>query len=24
MFQFICQKALKHGYQAEIIDIEKY
>lgn len=23
-FQFICQKALKHGYQAEIIDIEKY
>ena len=24
MFQFICQKALKYGYQAEIIDIEKY
>ena len=23
-FSFICQKALKHGYQAEIIDIEKY
>ncbi len=23
-FRFICQKALKHGYQAEIIDIEKY
>ncbi len=24
MFQFICRKALKFGYEAEIIDIEKY
>ncbi len=23
-FRFICQKALKYGYEAEIIDIEKY
>ena len=23
-FKFVCQKALKHGYQPEIIDIEKY
>ena len=23
-FGFLCQKALKHPYEAEIIDIEKY
>lgn len=23
-FKFVCQKALKHGFQPEIIDIEKY
>lgn len=23
-FQFLCQKALKHEYPAEIIDIERY
>ena len=23
-FKFVCQKALKHGYQPDIIDIEKY